>query len=95
MLPLLNGNETPLKYTEKPIFLQACGAILKKQGAPFLYSIRKNGWKFVTTVVESKFKPQLFNLLDDPNEKINVIDQHPELKSELMELVKERVTDTN
>jgi arylsulfatase A-like enzyme len=95
LLPLLQGVSTLQKYTEKPIFLQACGAILKKQGAPFLYSIRKNGWKLVTTLEESKFKPQLFNLLDDPNEKANVIDQHQELKNELMVLIKERVIETN
>lgn len=83
LLPLFTKPENLGEYFEKPIFLQACGAILKKQGAPFLYSIRREGWKFVSSIQDSSFKPQLFNLLTDPYEKENVIDQYPDKKNEL------------
>jgi arylsulfatase A-like enzyme len=93
LLPLLMGDGTG--YVEKPVFLQACGAILKKQGAPFLYSIRQNGWKLVTSVQASSFKPQLFNLLEDPGETVNVVSQHADVQARLKHVLSGYVTDVN
>ncbi|PWD98008.1 sulfatase-like hydrolase/transferase [Marinilabilia rubra] len=82
----LNGNSP---FIEEPVFLMACGAILRKKHLPFLYSIRKDKWKLVSTLRKNGFKDQLYNLKDDPYEKKNIVTGFDEIRDKLMKQLKQ------
>lgn len=62
-----------------------------------LYAVRKGPWKahFITQSAYvgdepvAHDPPQLYNLAIDPSERFNIADEHPEVLSKIMELVRE------
>lgn len=61
---------------ERPAYLEACGGYFKSRGEPFLMGIRTKNWKYVISQNESsKRKPELYDLINDPDEMNNVCDK--------------------
>lgn len=71
LAPYLYTKET-IKNEEKPVYIEACGSILRRQGKKFLHGIRYNNFKYVIPKDNNKAKAELFNLEKDPKERINI-----------------------
>ena len=61
-----------------------------------IHAIRKGPWKYIDNTppeglekarpgAVKNFKPQLYNLVDDPSESINLYDKKPEIVKVLLE----------
>jgi len=81
-LPLLIKDEE--NFEERPVFLAANGAILRRQGAAFLYGYRKDGWKLVRSQEKGRLKSKLFDLTNDRYELNDVYEANAS-KAELLE----------
>lgn len=81
-LPLLKKDESD--FEERPVFLAANGAILRRQGAAFLYGYRKDGWKLVRSQEKNKLKSKLYDLKNDRHELKDVYEENKD-KAELLE----------
>ena len=93
LLSLIQNDKGVSQYQEKPIYLQACGAILKKQGLPNLHSIRWKNWKFVKTNDTDHFQPHLYNLTQDTQEIENVYSEHPQISQEFNDILSVYMSD--
>lgn len=85
-LSVSNKNQ---EYQTRPVYLQACGAILRKKGLPFLHAIRWGDWKYIKTQEDSDFQEELFNISVDPVEHQNVFNEYPQKVDELSDIMNE------
>lgn len=81
-LPLIKGQEEG--FEERPVFLAANGAILRRQGAAFLYGYRKDGWKLVRSQEKNRLKSKLYDLENDRFEQNDVYEKYAS-RAELLE----------
>jgi arylsulfatase A-like enzyme len=97
LLPILRGKETTIADRKAVINHSISGNFAIRKGPWKLVFARGSaGWSDPKEAVAAKKKMpalQLFNLDDDPKEQKNIQAQHPELVTELTQLLKTTVTD--
>jgi arylsulfatase A-like enzyme len=89
-LPLAEG-EAPDSYDFTPVlFGQALKKPVREEYVHHYYAMRKGDWKLIFWVedidavaMNTIEADELYNLIGDPGEKINLLDQHPEIVSDL------------
>jgi arylsulfatase A-like enzyme len=75
--------------SERSVYVEACGSILKRAGESFLMGIRSSDWKLVVPKeINSKKNFALFDLRKDPDELVNVYDKYPIIAHKLMKELK-------
>ena len=68
---------------DRPIYLQACGSILRDP-SNYLHAVRRGPWKLVAKMsADDHEEAALFDLRTDQFEQRNVRDSHPQVVSEL------------
>lgn len=80
LMPLIRGEEVD----ELPAYIEACGAILPDE-SKWLAAIRTAKYKFVYAPYSDYVPDQLYDLEEDPEEKINIIKKKPGVARELKE----------
>lgn len=91
LLPALLKPGYPETIREATVHHSINGSFsIRKGDWKLLFSAGSGGWSHPTPGKEEEGLPpvQLFNLKDDPSEKVNVQDNHPEVVSELKGLMK-------
>jgi arylsulfatase/arylsulfatase A len=88
LMPLLNQEDVDWKATREPVFIQVHRGNTPQRHHHF--AVRDHRWKLVhhsgfrKEQFEGKPKFELFNIENDPFEKSNVADQHPELVRQMV-----------
>jgi arylsulfatase A-like enzyme len=84
-LILLKGADKQENYLERPVYMEACGSILKRTGKSFLIGIRTPEWKIIVPKDRNSIlKPELFDLKSDPDELVNVYDNQSLVAQQLL-----------
>jgi choline-sulfatase len=84
LLPLMSGSEADLD-------LAAYGETMSPHlelGYAQLRCLRAGGWKYIHAPT-----PELYNLVDDPGESVNVAEQHPDIVAALRERLRELIAE--
>jgi len=81
LLDLINLDSFVL--SENPIYIEACGSILKRQKKSFLHGIRYKNYKYVITKNNNYKEAQLYDLVNDPQEKINIYHQNDKIAKKM------------
>jgi len=77
-------------FSERPVYVEACGSILKRSGRPFLIGIRTAKWKYVIPKDRKSGKhPELYDLTNDPKELENVYEKYPKQARYLQSLLED------
>ena len=63
---------------------------MRSQNKYELYAYIANGWKYIHYTTDKR-KDELYNLREDPKESINLIDEYPEIASELKMKILEHI----
>ncbi len=92
LMPLLRGEP----WKEKSAFIEAgslkSGDRLEESS---IGAVRKDGWKYACGINDEDFNEELYNLLDDPMEKINLASIELGKKTELKGLIEDHFSSEN
>jgi arylsulfatase A-like enzyme len=86
LLPLIYGDDDYLK--DRALYYESFQAYYGF-GYSKLFGLEKSGWKYISAP-----EPELYNLKKDPDELKNIYKNHPDIISDMDEILSEKFTDS-
>ncbi len=84
LMPLIHGEN----FDEAPAYIEACGAVILDPDN-WLAGLRTPEWKFIFAPNNPGTRPELYNLLADSRESLNLIETHVDVAARLRNVIYE------